>query len=72
MVSVLRDNKVEIKLSEPVADEIDEEAAEEPKPVKKAAKEKAEDKEAEDKKARQKSSGERIRNENTCEESCCG
>ena len=51
---VLRDNKVEIKLSEPVADEIDEEAAEEPKPVKKAAKEKAEDKEADTKKASKK------------------
>lgn len=51
---VLRDNKVEIKLSEPVADEIDEEAAEEPKPVKKAAKEKAEDKEADTKKPAKK------------------
>ena len=51
---VLRDNKVEIKLSEPVADEIDEEAPEEPKPLKKAAKEKAEDKESDTKKTAKK------------------
>ena len=46
--TVLRDNEVEIKLSEPVAEEA-EDTAEEPAPVKKPVKEKAEKKEPEPK-----------------------